>query len=140
MNNQNIKHSGEIIEINNTEIKVKIISTSACAACHAKGSCTASDSADKIIDISTFDASIYSIGEHVNVVMRKDLGIKALFLGYLLPFILLVCSLFIIMNITNNELMSGIISLSVVIPYYLILYLFRNRIQKSFTFHIEKAC
>lgn len=138
MNHSNIKHAGEIVKIENNAIKVKIISASACSACHAKGACSASESTDKIIEVYSNESSKYTIGESVNVSMRKELGLKAVALGYLVPFIILLFSLFTLMNFTQNELLSGLLSIAIVIPYFILLYLFRNKLQKTFSFYIDK--
>ena len=38
-----------------------------------------------------------------------------------------------------QELRAGLVALLSIVPYYLLLYLFRNRLSKSFTFSIKKT-
>jgi len=47
----NIEHPGVVTSITNEFITVEILNKSACAACHAKGVCIASDESIKTIDI-----------------------------------------------------------------------------------------
>ena len=48
-----IEHQGFIIEINNNIAHVRIEQTSACASCHVKSVCGASEKSEKIIGANT---------------------------------------------------------------------------------------
>ncbi|HDP74559.1 MAG TPA: hypothetical protein ENN49_01565 [Bacteroidales bacterium] len=132
-----IEHLGRVEAVTATDIRVTIISQSACASCHAKGACTAADVAEKQVVVSKPYHS-YTVGETVKVTLQQSLGFKALFLGYILPLIVLVVSLFVFNAMGLSEPVSGLIALAVLVPYYLLLYLFRKRIEKQFHFDIEK--
>jgi len=132
-----IEHLGRVDAITATDIRVTIISQSACASCHAKGACSAADVAEKQVVVSRSYHN-YTVGETVKVTMQQSLGFKALFLGYILPLIVLVASLFVFNALGFSESVSGLLSLAVLVPYYLMLYLFRKRIEKQFHFDIEK--
>lgn len=133
-----IIHPGVIQDIDNRKIYVKIMSQSACASCHAKGACSVADIEEKIIDVTNNHSKQYKVGDVVNLSMERSLGIKAVLLGYLVPFIVLVLTLIVMLSVTNNELLSGLLSLVVLIPYYIILYLLKDRLQKTFEFHIRE--
>lgn len=132
-----IEHLGRVEAITANDIRVVIISQSACASCHAKGACTMADVAEKQVVVSKPYHS-YTVGETVKVTMKQSLGYKALFLGYILPLIVLLVSLFVFNALGFSEGMSGLLSLGVLGPYYFILYAFRKRIEKEFYFDIEK--
>ena len=131
-----ISHKGVIKKLSKEGIIVGIISESACASCHAKGACTAADVKDKEIEISHYEGEFHE-GQQVLVVGKTSQGFRALFYGYLLPFLLLLAILIISTNITSNEGLSGLLSLGVLVPYYLVLYLFRNKLKKTFGFEIK---
>ena len=136
-NSKSIEHKGRIDSIDGNMINVSILAVSGCASCHAKGVCTAADMQEKNIEV--FDVTNqYQIGEEVNVTLKQTLGFRALFLGYVLPFILVLFILIVLTLITNNEAISGIGALSVLIPYYVILFLLKDTIRKKFTFTINK--
>ena len=59
-----IKHRGIVEKVEGSHVVVRIVQTSACAACSAKGLCNASESKEKQIDVFEADAS-YRIGEEV---------------------------------------------------------------------------
>lgn len=131
-----ISHKGIINNIDNNKIYISIISQSACASCHVKGMCSVADMKEKIIEIENTKNNNYKIGDTVTVVMEKSSGTKAVVLGYFIPFIILLISLIVLISITNNEGLSGLISIGILIPYYLILYIFRNKLKKIFVFKL----
>ena len=131
-----ITHRGIVKEHSSTKIIVSIMSQSACAACHANALCSAADVKDKEIEISHFSGD-YHIGQQVEIVGRTSQGIKALFLAYLLPFLLVMVVLIGSGLIIKNQGITGLLSLGVLVPYYLILYLMRNHIQRNFEFEIK---
>jgi len=131
-----IEHSGIITAIENGNIKVQIIQVSACSSCHAKGACSASDMEEKMVDVSSSDQSL-KVGDRVVISAKSSMGFLAVFLAFVIPFILILVMLFITRNFTANEAVSGTISLSVLIPYYIILSLFNKKLKDKFQFQIE---
>lgn len=134
-----IEHKGIVKSIIGNELQVSIIVQSACAACTLKGSCSVSELEEKIVDVFVENPDTYKNGESVEVYYKQSLGFRALFLGYVLPFLILVISLIILMSVTQNELLSGIISLLLLVPYYLILYFSKDKIKQTFMFSIKKT-
>ncbi len=134
---KSIEHKGFIHTITDHSVIVKIISESACSACHAKGVCTAADMQDKEIEVNGVYGN-FSAGEMVMLIMEQSKGFRALLMGYGYPFIILFTGLLIASAAGFNELLSGLIALGLLPPYYYVLYLFRNKIRKSFNFSIRK--
>ncbi len=134
--NNRIEHTGVISEINDGIIKVDINVQSACASCHASGICGV-DSSNRIIEV-TANQSRYNIGDQVKVVLKQKLGYVALLLGYVIPFFVVVFTLVICLKLGVSEGISGLFSVLILIPYYITVYLFRNKIKKEFNFEIEK--
>jgi len=136
-NIKSIEHKGRIETIQDNKIIVSILAVSGCASCQIKGVCSAADMQEKSIEVYDY-TNQYKVGEYVNVSLRQSLGFRALFLGYVLPFTLVLFILIILTIITKNEALSGIGALSVLIPYYLILFVLKDKIRKKFTFSINK--
>jgi sigma-E factor negative regulatory protein RseC len=132
-----IEHQGVIISIDGKVAHVKIEQTSACASCHVKSVCGASEKSEKIIDANLMDASL-KIGDQVTVIGQKSLGIQAILLAYVLPFVLIVVILFFANIFTTNELVIGTCALASLIPYFAVLRLMRNKIQAKFQFYAIK--
>jgi sigma-E factor negative regulatory protein RseC len=135
--NSSIEHKGIITKISENSVYVELTVMSACASCHAKSICGI-DSTHKVIEISDTQ-KVWELGENVNVVMRESLGTKALMLGYIIPFFVLIISLlFFILVVKFNEGLAGVLSLGMLVPYYFALYLVKDKIKRKFNFNIEK--
>ncbi len=132
-----IKHPGVVHKIEGKLLQVRILSASACGSCQVKGVCPAAEASNKIIAIPG-NGTDYRPGEKVIVHMHKKTGYKAVWLAYILPFLLVVAVLAGMTAYTRNEALSGIVSLLVLIPYYLILGHFNNQIQQKIRFSIKK--
>ena len=137
MTNNTIKHLGIVENMQGSHLSVRIVQTSACAACSAKGHCSSADSKDKIIDIIDTAASSYRVGEKVMVIGETSMGMMAVVLAFIIPFILLIFSLFLFMALMENELYSALLSLAILIPYYFILWLNKTRLKQKFSFTIK---
>lgn len=131
-----VDHLGRVQEINSDEITVCIISQSACAACHAKGACGLSDSTEKMITVLKPNHNL-KVGESVRVIIKQSMGFKALFVGYILPFITVLAVLITLTLFNVSEGKAGLASLTVLAPYYLALYFFKDRISDHFIFELE---
>jgi len=134
---QQINHKGTILSINEGHIEVGIVNISACAGCHAKGACSMSDMKEKSIDIYTSNNN-FSINEEVLIKTQESLGWLAMFLAYVLPFIIIIASLFITSIYTSNELVIGLVSLGLLFPYFGTIALFKEKFKKTFSFTIHK--
>jgi len=132
-----IEHKGQIDSISGNKIKVHFLNISACASCHAKGVCTASDMESKEVEV--FDTSNkFHEGEKVNIILQQSLGFKALLFGYVVPFFLVLVALFTLDAFIKNEVIVGIGALGTLVPYYLILYALKDYFEKVFSFKIQK--
>lgn len=131
-----IEHTGIVKSIRENNLIVSIIAHPACSGCHASGICDVSGQEQKEIEaIKSFDVKI---GDKVLVVMAKSLGFKALFIGYILPFLIMLSILIIMTALSLSEAITGIAAFISLIPYYFIIYLRKETIGKSFTFTIKK--
>ena len=133
-----IEHEGIIDHIDGDVAHVKIDNVSACMSCHAKGACSAADQEEKFL-LVPLQGATYQEGDPVYVQIAKHLGFRAVALGYVYPFLVLMAVLIGMLAAGAEELRAGGVALLSIIPYYLVLYLFRNRIAKSFTFSIKKT-
>lgn len=130
-----IQHDGKVKKVDGDSVLVSITSNTACSGCHAEGLCGISGKEEKLIDIR----GSYSVspGDTVTVLMEESSGIKAVFLSYLVPLVIVVAGLIVCSILSLNELISGLISISLLAPWYMLLYLFRNKINRSFTFKLK---
>ena len=133
-----ITHSGIVKSIADGCIKVQIVQTSACAACKVASHCNASESKVKIVDVFTRDTNIYQIGQEVTVWASKDVANRALLLGFGAPFLLLICVLMIALKFFGDGGLAALAALASLVPYYLALWVMKDRIQQQISFNIGK--
>lgn len=131
-----ITHQGIVKNINGSHVSVRIIQTSACSSCSVKGHCSSADSKEKIIDVIASPGA-YRIGEEVMLVGTTSMGMKAVLLAFVVPFLLLVISLFLFMEVINNDLWASLLSLGILIPYYILLWFNKSRLKQQFSFTIK---
>ena len=132
-----IKHSGVVENIMGDSVQVRIVQTSACAACKVAGYCNASESKEKLVDVYHADTRNLRVGDVVTVTASTQVAAQALLLGFGLPFVVLVAVLIVVLLITGNEGAAALSGLGALVPYYAVLFLFRNRIRDKLSFSIE---
>jgi len=136
MNSEEISHKGRIVAIDPQFTTVEIISESACSACHASGLCGISEAKTKAIQIPT-TVGPWSVGQEVDVLLKRGMGFKAVWLSYVIPLIVLLAVLLVLVQLGVKELVSGLIALGATALYYFILWLFRNKLRNEYSFYIK---
>ena len=119
-------------------IKVRIVQTSACSACKVANHCNAAESKVKVVDVVGADVSRYQMGQEVTVWASRNVANKALVLGFGLPFLLLLGVLVTVLYFTDNEGVAAMVALGSLLPYYFLLWLWRDSIRRGISFHIEQ--
>lgn len=119
-------------------VKVRILQTSACAACKVASHCNASDKKVKIIEVFCDDAASYQIGQEVRVTASRQVAANALLLSFGLPFLLLMLILIVTLKLSGNEGIAAIAAIASLVPYYLVLWLFKDRIRQRLAFALER--
>ena len=132
----NITHDGLISHMTNDVITVMIVSKASCASCQVAGACSASDVEEKNVDIKRSLNDNYNVGDKVVVMMDQSLGTWAVMFGYVFPFLVLLIGLIVFTQLLDSEGVAGLLALSLLAPYYLILYLSRKQMENTFQFKI----
>lgn len=134
---ETIHHTGVIERIDRDKVYVKIMQQSACAGCHAKSMCNASESKDRIIEIEgSFDS--FQVNEEVDLQGRSSLGYLAILYAFGLPLLLLFVVIIICLGMNRSETVSALAGLAVLPVYYSVLYFFRDKLKKKFVFAMKK--
>jgi len=134
---QLIEHSGTINHIQGHLIQVLITQESACSSCHANGACSAADKDDKIIEVESSDPT-FQVGDRVMLYGQSSMGLQAVLLAFVIPFLIILLTLFVLRLYVANEALSGTIALATLIPYYVILSFFNKKMKSKFQFFIKK--
>lgn len=128
----------KVIETTKEFTTVEFTQQSACATCHAKGMCSLTDESVKILSLPADPWNKYEVGEEVMVEMRQSLGLKAVWLCYLVPLLVFMVVMFTLSKLGFGDLAVGLSSVASVVLYYLILYIIRDRISNEYVFVLKK--
>ena len=144
-----IKHDGIIIALNGDGTAlVRIVQTSACVACKAKAMCASAESAEKEMTVMLLGDGQWAVGDTVEVMVQQKMGWKAVVLAYLLPFFVMLAVMFIgngllamgdgaiglLGDEAKREAVLGTVALCAMALYYLVLGMFKDKLQKEFSF------
>ena len=133
-----IAHEGRIVEINPEFTTVEILSSSACASCHAKGLCGMSEEEKKLIMVPTDPYTVYEEGEIVDVMTKKSMGLKAVWISYVIPLVILLILILSLSSVIGNEAYVGLAAIAGVALYYFVIWLLRDKLESEFVFYIEE--
>ena len=148
-----IKHDGIIIALNEDGTAlVRIVQTSACAACKAKAMCASAESAEKEMTVVLLGDEQWAVGNEVEVMVQQKMGWKAVVLAYLLPFFVMLAVMLIGNGLlaigdgatgllgdgAKREAVLGTVALCAMALYYLVLGMFKDKLQKEFSFTAKK--
>ena len=84
------------------------------------------------------DRSDRTLGDKVIVSLAPRFGFLAVFYGYILPLLVMLITLLTVVFAGFSELIAGLSSIIVLIPYYFWLFLNRARFRQQFNFKISK--
>ncbi len=133
---ETITHEGTVLRVpGDGTAEVEIITAEACAGCPGKSVCSPGKSDTRIITVKS-NAAIKA-GDRVTVVMQLSQGFRALAIGYIIPFTVLI-AVFVITTIAGaGELASALLSFAALGLYYLAIWLLRGKIGEKFEFKIK---
>ena len=134
---ESIRHAGVVVSTNGNMAHVEIVQTSACSACKARNMCMSSESRQKEMDAVMLEP--LHVGDRVEVEVRERLAWKAVLLAYIMPFVVMMAVIVILDFVTEwSEAIVGTLSLCAIALYYIVLSMFRHKLQKQFSFTARK--
>ena len=132
-----IRHSGQILEITPDFTTVQIVVSSACASCHARTMCGMSEDEEKVIMVPTDPYADHKVGDEVEVMTKMTMGLKAVWISYVIPLAVLMILILSLSAVISNELVLGLVAIAGVALYYFGIWLFRDRLSNEFVFYIR---
>jgi sigma-E factor negative regulatory protein RseC len=134
---ETVQHIGTIERIDPPVLYVRIEQPSACSGCRAGASCPAAEGKSKTVRVEDTTGR-FAADEQVLLHGRYGMGMQAILLACVIPMMLIVAALGIAFGLTGNEPISGGIGLSVLLPYYGLIYLIRGKLNRKFVFTVSK--
>ncbi len=131
-----ISHSGRIVAIDSQAITVEFVTEDACASCKASALCGMSEGKVKVLQVPAQLG--FEVGEEVNILLKRSMGLKAVWLAYVLPLVIMVAVLLGLTALGLSELVAGLCGIAAVGLWYLVLWLMRDKLKNEYTFYIKK--
>ena len=125
---ESINHTGFVEKIDGDTVFVRITQQSACSASEKK---------DKIIEVPDRSGRFH-VNEEVIICGQNSMGLQAVLLAFVIPLVIVVGAIVIGTNLQWDETTSGLTGLSLLLPYYCILYLMRDKLKRRFIFTLKK--
>lgn len=138
MESEKVCKEGIVRKVQDDRLWVEVVVSSACGGCAAKSLCNISEKKNELVEAVNVTGEEFSIGETVQIQMMQKLANKAVVLGYLLPFVILVAGLFVCYALTQIEWVSVLVAFGLTAIYYLILKMFDKRLAREFVLHVTK--
>ncbi len=135
---ESISHKGKIVKITPQVTTVAFVQHGACSECHAAGLCSMGDVAQKVVELPTDPYNKHAEGDEVEVLLKASMGFKAVYLAYLVPLVILLAAILGLMALGVGEVVAGLSGIAAVGVYYLLLWLFRSRLQTEYVFTIKR--
>ena len=132
-----ITHAGKIIEMTPDFTTVEIMVSSACSSCHAKGICGMSEEVEKVIMLPTDPYSDHKVGDEVQVCTKMSMGLKAVWISYVIPLAILMILILSLSAVLESEVIRALVAIGGVAVYYFFIWLFRDRLSDEFVFYIK---
>ncbi len=133
-----IEHEGTIHKIDGNQLTVLISQNSACSECHAKGACMAADTKEKMVNVVD-DTGKYRLNERVMLSGKNSIVYNAILWDFVIPLILMIGVIVASTSIWDiGELQAACMSITVLAPYYVFLYMVRSKMGKRLAFTIKK--
>lgn len=132
-----IVHAGKIVHIDPDFTTVEIMVSSACSECHAKGLCGMSEEQEKVIMVPTDPYTVRAVGDEVQVKTKMSMGMKAVWISYVIPLAVLMILILSLSFVISNEFLRGGVALAGVGAYYFIIWLLRDKLSDQFEFYIN---
>ena len=134
---KDVSHTGKIVKMTPQVTTVAILQHGACAQCHAAGLCGMGDVAEKAVEVPTDPYASYKVGDEVEVILKASMGMKAVYLAYLIPLVVLLAVILGLIGLGVGEVSAGLSGMAAVGVYYLLLWLFRGKLQNEYIFTIK---
>ena len=132
-----ISHTGIIDSIEDGMVRVRIVQHSACSSCKVASMCNSAESKEKLIDVRHGASDTLHVGDSVTVMAAQAVGTKAVIIAFVIPLVIMLATIAIVMRLTGSEASAAASGITIMLPYYVVLYLFRSRLERELTFYLK---
>lgn len=134
---EDVAHKGKVVKMTPQVTTVAILQHGACSQCHAAGLCGMADMTEKTVEVPTDPYATYNVGDEVHVLLKASMGMKAVWLAYFIPLLVLLAVVLLLSALKVGEVFTGVSALVSVGLYYLLLYLAKDKLKNEYIFTIK---
>ena len=134
---EEVSHKGKVIKMTPQLTTVAFLQHGACSGCHAAAYCGMGDLAEKVVEVPTDPYAAYGVGDEVEVLLKATMGLKAVWMAYFLPLLVLLGTVLGLIGLGVGEVPAALAALAAVGVYYLLLYLLRGKLRNEYFFVIK---
>lgn len=132
---------GVVLRVEGSSVCVRLQRASACGGCHARGMCGASSfhSRGRVTELKVPIVAghrRYAVGDRVRVTMDRDVGYRAIFYAYVVPFLLMMMGVGLGVFFGFSDLILFLTALLMVGLYFLALHAFGSRLLSQVRYRI----
>ncbi|MEE1366427.1 MAG: SoxR reducing system RseC family protein, partial [Muribaculaceae bacterium] len=107
-----------------------------CGSCPAAKLCNHGPKSENKVVVMSDDT--FEVGEKVRVVGTEMMHRKAIVLALVCPCLLLIATMVMVYLLTLDESVAALSGLGLMLVFFIVLYVCRNRIAREFVFRVEK--
>ena len=138
MRREAVSHTGRAESVTPALTTVRFVSHAACSGCHAAGLCGLSAYAEKAVQVPTDPYAPHAVGDEVEVVLQASMGLKAVWVAYVLPLLLLMAVILVLTALHIRDWAAGLAGLGAVALYWVGVWALRDRLRNEYVFTTKK--
>ena len=134
---EQIVHPGKVTAVTPQMLTVGFTASAACGSCRAAGLCSMAERKEKTVEVPNLYGTRYQVGDEVEVAFRSTMGLKAVWLCYAIPVVILLGIVLGALHLGLNELWSGLAGIGGVALWYFMLWLLRKHLNNQHIFTLK---
>lgn len=134
-----IEHTAVVksVDARKDSVKVAVSDANECDSCPAARLCGGATTKE-LIEIITPKAGSFREGENVLIKGTEQMEKRAIMLATVIPCICLVAIMVLVYLLTGNQGIAAVCGIGAMSFFFLMLYIFRNKVAHEFVFTISK--
>jgi sigma-E factor negative regulatory protein RseC len=132
---RDISHTGTVVEVSSNSVSISFDASSEnCTGCSARLLCrrNGDSTGDTVIDVPITGTCDYKVGDKVRVSIPENNQISAVILALILPLVFMFLAVIVLSWANFGDAFVALSALAVVLAYYGVLYIFRNRVRDRY--------
>lgn len=119
---------GVVLRVEGGSLVVGVARHEACGACVARRACGALSGGMHEVRVG-YSGHDVQVGDRVLLQITNRESFRALFIAYVVPFVIVLLGLVVFIALGVREGVAGLVSFGLLVLYYLTLYFFRDRLK-----------